>query len=251
MAYEGPLFNPMEQLDEVVLWLGRRTRRRPNVSIDIVPDMWALTALICAPDLRHLWWLIGGPEGLSLIIGRGWDNSTMAGRSPDYRPPTWNLHLTWEGLKRYHELQAGRVQSRKVFMAMKFKDPDDLGLEDMYQAFRNALEADTEFVLERLDEHPVPGGISERMVLEIRTSRMMVADLTYGNQNVYWEAGYAEGLHRPVVYTLHADRKSDSTFDTKQRQTVFWTKDTLSEACNVLVATLLNASDSLPRSDRR
>jgi nucleoside 2-deoxyribosyltransferase len=43
--------------------------------------------------------------------------------------------------------------------------------------------------------------IDDQMRVALRTSRFVVADLTRGNRGAYWEAGFAEGLGRPVIYT--------------------------------------------------
>ena len=39
------------------------------------------------------------------------------------------------------------------------------------------------------------------MLVEIRRARFLLAELTGDNSGVYWEAGYATGLGRPVFYT--------------------------------------------------
>ena len=61
------------------------------------------------------------------------------------------------------------------------------------------------FDLVRLDEDPQAGSIDERLRVEIRKSRFLVADLTHGNPGAYWEAGFAEGLGKPVIYTCEKD----------------------------------------------
>ena len=56
---------------------------------------------------------------------------------------------------------------------------------------------------------PKAGLIDDRLRVEIRTSRFLIADLTHENAGAYWEAGFAEGLGKPVIYTCEK-----SKFDT-------------------------------------
>jgi nucleoside 2-deoxyribosyltransferase len=61
--------------------------------------------------------------------------------------------------------------------------------------------AATGFILRRLDDEPKAGLIDDRMRAEIQASRFVIVDLTHMNRGAYWEAGYAEGLGKPVIYT--------------------------------------------------
>jgi nucleoside 2-deoxyribosyltransferase len=62
----------------------------------------------------------------------------------------------------------------------------------------------------------------------IRTSRFLVCDVTHGNRGAYWEAGFAEGLGKPVIYTCRRDVFDDRThenhphFDASHWVTVPW-----------------------------
>jgi nucleoside 2-deoxyribosyltransferase len=72
----------------------------------------------------------------------------------------------------------------------------------------------------------------------------MVADLTHGNRGAYWEAGFAEGLGVPVIYTCRKDRweakDSDDKpfvhFDTNHRVTILWDLKQPEEAAKKLTA---------------
>ena len=77
-----------------------------------------------------------------------------------------------------------------------------------------------------LAEGPRDGLIDVRLRLEISTSRFMIADLTHQNNGEYWEAGVAEGIGRPVIYTcrknVFEDPKTKPHFDTNHYLTVVW-----------------------------
>ena len=78
------------------------------------------------------------------------------------------------------------------------------------------------------------GLIDAIMEHEIRRCRFVVADLSDDNAGAYWEAGFAEGLGKPVFYICCEKEPSDPTidkkthFDTNHRQTVSWSPDPVS-----------------------
>jgi hypothetical protein len=71
-------------------------------------------------------------------------------------------------------------------MAMKFGDPT---LDRMFtECFKRAV-AKTGFELRILSENARAGLIDDRLRVEIRQARFLVADLTHSNPGAYWEAG--------------------------------------------------------------
>ncbi len=80
---------------------------------------------------------------------------------------------------------------------------------------------------------------------EIRRCRFVIADLSDDNQNAYWEAGFAEGLGKPVIYICKAiDKNAGSPkktkFDTDHRHTVWWDLSSLDETAKNLKAVIRN-----------
>jgi nucleoside 2-deoxyribosyltransferase len=82
--------------------------------------------------------------------------------------------------------------------------------------------------------------IDDQLRVALRTSRFVVADLTHGNNGAYWEAGFAEGLGRPVIYTCRKSewKKKASHFDTNHLVTVIWDPTDLKKAEDQLSATI-------------
>jgi hypothetical protein len=164
-----------------------------------------------------------------LIIGKEWSD---------------HITLSFDGWDRYEEIKRGKIYSRNAFMAMKFGDPllDKVFLE----CFKPAIDK-TGFDLLRLDEEPKAGSIDDRIRVEIMKARFLLADLTHGNQNAYWEAGYAEGLGKPVIYTcetkfFHGESPYENTggtsFDTNHHLTVVWDENDFEKAAEMLKATI-------------
>lgn len=134
-----------------------------------------------------------------------------------------NATLTVKGWQRVEELLRSANGSRRGFMAMKFGDPQ---LDAVFREHFKPAVGQTGFELMRLDDEPRAGLIDDRLRLEIRTSRFMIADLSHANAGAYWEAGFAEGLGRPVIYTCRKDVFDNPVtkphFDTNHYLTVVW-----------------------------
>jgi nucleoside 2-deoxyribosyltransferase len=61
------------------------------------------------------------------------------------------------------------------------------------------------------------GVIDNIMRAQIRDAAFILADLTDANPGAYWEAGFAEGLGKPVIYLCESAKFEDARthFDTK------------------------------------
>ncbi len=150
--------------------------------------------------------------------------------------PYRHMGLTMKGWERYEEIGRGNIDSKKAFMAMPFGNPT---LDKIYTYFKSAV-AQTGFDLRRIDERPKAGLIDDRLRVEINTSRFLIAELTEENRGAYWEAGFAEGLGRPVIYTCEREyfKKISTHFDTNHHLTVQWETDNVNDALEELKATI-------------
>jgi hypothetical protein len=148
------------------------------------------------------------------------------------------LGLTMGGWERHEELKkTTAAESRVAFMAMKFGEADLNRAMD--ECFRPAV-ARTGFELRVLTDQQPAGLIDDQLRAAILASRFVIADLTHGNQGSYWEAGYGEGLGRPVIYTCEKSAwdKNRSHFDTNHLVTIIWNLSDLKTAENRLAATI-------------
>lgn len=141
------------------------------------------------------------------------------------------------GWDRYSALKRAEIVSRTAFMAMKFGDDELNRVVD--NCFRPAVER-AGFDLRILTDKQPAGLIDDQLRVALRTSRFTIADLTHGNNGAYWEAGFAEGLGRPVIYTCRKtvwdERKTH--FDTNHLVTIIWEPDQLEDAGTRLTATV-------------
>jgi hypothetical protein len=84
----------------------------------------------------------------------------------------------------------------KCFIAMSFHD----SLKEAYdQGIFLAVKHDCKMDPIRIDRVHHNEKICDRIVAEIRTCQFLIADVTLQRTGVYFEAGFAMGLARPVI----------------------------------------------------
>jgi hypothetical protein len=206
---------PEKMIDEFILWLGRRSTH-VGFAVDVTyPKSKAILGVENLPAFNYL---------TDWIDASGYFNCVHQANLGGPQPLT-NCRLTPAGWERYTELSRSREASKRVFMAMKFGD--DILDSIVRDHFAPAVAA-TGFKLHRLNEGQPAGLIDDQLRVAIRTARILVCDLSHGNQGAYWEGGYAEGLEIPVIYTCRKDvfddrnHESHPHFDTNHMLTVLW-----------------------------
>jgi len=221
-----PLPSVREQQESLLLLVGDELRERDPAGFLPLPVGKAdfITAWVGAFDRNSLFQVIRQLREDGFISWK--DNDPQNGVG--IKPTGWD---------RYDEIKRAPSQARLAFMAMPF---DDTELDRVYNDFFKNAVARTGFELRRVDERQPAGLIDDQLRVRIRAARFLVAELTTENRGVYWEAGFAEGLGRPVIYTC---KKSElpglkTHFDTNHHLTVQWEPDKLPEAAARLKATI-------------
>jgi hypothetical protein len=74
---------------------------------------------------------------------------------------------------------------------------------------------------------------------QITQARFLIVELTHANLGAHWEAGFAEGLGKPVIYTIREGHKAH--FDVDHCLRIEWNPDKLDVALNLVKATIRNA----------
>jgi hypothetical protein len=154
------------------------------------------------------------------------------------------LSLTLEGWKEWTEIGRGHRAGDRGFIAMQFGDEKlDVFVESV---IKPGVQKRLGLVVERVDDNPEAGVIDNRMRQLIQDAAFVIADLTHGNNGAYWEAGYAEGLGKPVIYLCEKSvfEETKPHFDVNHSMTVMWSEETPEETIDLLCATIRN---SLPR----
>lgn len=232
--------NPAEQADNFILWLGNHSEN---------PAEWHKIFFIhCAakigafPDI----------QSVGYIIIRLWNKKLIESKinlnPEEYLKRTLDSYhmkfrLTFDGWEKYEELKRGISESKKVFMAMPFKG---IFRDKAYETMKKAASR-TGFELSNpLLELPKAGLIDDQIRVEIRKAKFVAADLTNDNRGVYWEAGFAEGLGKKVIYTCHKKYFDDNKihFDTDHLQTVHWEENSLDSFEKEIKAVIRNTFPS-------
>lgn len=110
------------------------------------------------------------------------------------------------------------VQKGYAFIAMPM-DPDDLPLVDVLDSIKGAA-ARCGIHAERVDEPQYNERITDRILESIRTAEYVIVDLTNSMPNVFYEAGYAQGLGKTPIYVAKYGTKIE--FDLKDYPVIFF-----------------------------
>lgn len=225
--------SPGEQLNNLLTYLAE-TQADPGTRAHA---SHAAIAAVGALDFNGLGYIAKQAVRHGLVDG---DVTPVIGLTKDQED--WiiePLQLTLPGWDRVEALRRGQANLRIAFMAMPFGiDARDRLYREQFQP---AVDA-TGFKLKRLDENQPAGLIDDRLRVEIRQCRFLIADLTDRNPGAYWEAGYAEGIGKPVIYTCEKsvfdDRMKGTHFDTNHHLTVVWDVASPATAVTKLKATI-------------
>ncbi len=76
------------------------------------------------------------------------------------------------------------------------------------------------FEVTRIDEVNRPGIIFQDIQKKIEDAKVVIAEITAPNQNVYYEVGYAHALNKPTI--LLAQRGRELPFDIRSYRVIFY-----------------------------
>jgi nucleoside 2-deoxyribosyltransferase len=99
---------------------------------------------------------------------------------------------------------------------MQFGEPFDT-------IYREVIKPESEklgFEVMRIDELNQPGIIVQDIQRRIEDSKVVIAEISAANQNVYYEVGYAHALNKPTI--LLAQRGKDLPFDIRSYRVIFY-----------------------------
>ena len=134
----------------------------------------------------------------------------------------YNVDLTLSGWDLYQQEKQGKLSGDYGFIAMQFNNEilDRFVQENLREIIKNELGYD----LHDMRNVARAGIIDNIMRTEIRDAAFVLADLTHNNPGAYWEAGYAEGLGKPVIYLCEQNKFEEYSthFDTNHCTTVLW-----------------------------
>ena len=127
--------------------------------------------------------------------------------------------LEANGIDLAEELLKRNIVGSQAFVAMWF----DASMEEAFtQGIEPALK-ETGYKVIRIDKKEFIGDINEEIQKEIKQSKILIADYTGNRGGVYYEAGFAKALNKPVVGCCKEDKLGELHFDVKHLNQIVWT----------------------------
>lgn len=193
-----------DKAKRLLLALERKTARPgENVNCGRETDY----PLAYARDYQELLYYLEHLSERGLVETVGEDRSAWTGRITP---------AGWDAIESYKKASP---ETDRVFVALWF---DEQMNDPFRKGIRPALDDDCGYRAIRVDEEDFLGKICDQVIVEIRQSRFVVADVTGQRQAVYFEAGYAQGMGLPVVWSCHEDDIGNVQFDTRQENHIVW-----------------------------
>lgn len=195
----------------------------------------ATVSVTGAINLRALNDIIRQLSGKGLIFDAGQVEKLVDGVRQIYMN---SYDLTLDGWEVYESESRGKFAGNYGFLAMKFNDA--VLSPFMNEIVKPALKKEIGYELVDMLNVARAGIIDNIMRAQIRDAAFVVVDLTHDNFGAYWEAGYAEGLGKPVIYVCETAKfeRAKTHFDVNHCTTVLWERDEPKDFVDNLIATL-------------
>jgi hypothetical protein len=147
------------------------------------------------------------------------------------------IELTLAGWDRFELQKSGKTSANYGFLALKFTDEV---LNDFVNNHVKPATKEVGYDLIDMRDVAEAGIIDNLMRSRIRDAAFLIADLTHDSPGAYWEAGYAEGMGKPVLYICERSKWEEfrTHFDTNHSTTVLWSPNSPEEFRENYLATL-------------
>jgi hypothetical protein len=197
---------------------------RPNKTASFSPPT-DFTVIDCYSEEEFRWhidWLT--QQGLAIRSAFG--------------PLTVQVSLSMDGWNLVQPFpQQGGVPGR-CFVAMWFHD----SMTEVFEHGISKAVTDCGFPTPiRIDQKEHNNQITDEIMAEIRLAEFVIADFSGNRGGVYYEAGFARGLGRPVIYCCRDSDFKDLHFDTRSINHIKWSTpvDLREKLANRIKATII------------
>jgi len=118
---------------------------------------------------------------------------------------------SWEIIE---NLQNSAIDSKQAFVAMWF----DSTMKDFYEKGIKPAVEEAGYTAVRIDLKEFNNKICDELIAEIKRSKFLIADFSGLRSGVFFEAGFAKGLGREVIFTVRKEDVEElkEHFDTRQ-----------------------------------
>lgn len=216
-----------EQASNVVRYVGDLIQRTGR-TVDTLPISFGATIGALSRDFAL--------KVATELVDRGLLSAINAGNFGS-RHELIDVDLTLDGWERYEAERHGKISGRYGFIALKF---GDAVLDPFVRDFVKPAVQQIGYELVDMRDAARAGVIDNLLRSQIRDAAFLLVDLTHDNPGAYWEAGYAEGLGKPVLYICEKNKfdHHQTHFDTNHCTTVLWEETLPAAFQKQLIATL-------------
>lgn len=193
--------SPIEAADRLLIYMAGRT------------DTFATRVELASTDYPIVYG--AGRQDLDYVIA----HLTRSGLIELAHPNKGGHRLTPSGWERVSAARSPTAPSDRAFVAMWFHDD----LNDAWEHGFSPGLASVGFEPVRVDRVEHNEKICDRIILELRRSALVIADVTGNRGGVYFEAGYAMGMGLPVIWTAKEEGFAPH-FDTRQFNHILWSE---------------------------
>ena len=163
-----------------------------------------------------------------LVIGGQTDKQITPSATPKVQPSEFLSS---------HGIDASRldVRSDLIFVLTPFHD-------DLRDEFETVAQVGQEigFTVNRGDEKATQGDIFPQLLRMIVSARVVIANISGRNPNVFYELGIAHALDKPVILLAHS--KTEVPFDIRSKRIVFYqSNEELRERLSIMLTRTLLA----------
>ncbi len=210
--------NPLEQRINIIRYIGDKVTEKGRMIELNIGDIAQLNEIADETSLFYLMEELKERDEVKFLL------STLESWYYDVNLRYHDVNLSLEGWKIYEEEKRGMVAGNYGFIAMEF---DNNELETFVQEVVKPTVKKMGHRLIDVRDVSQAGIIDNIIRSQIRSARFVIADLTHDNNGAYWEAGYAEGLGKPVIYICEKTKFEEKRthFDTNHCTTVLWSRD--------------------------
>jgi len=164
-------------------------------------------------------WSRNAEEFIFILAGYLTDNRRFlaAGATPQV------LHITPAGWDYLHSLEMPSSESQGAFVAMWF----NVATESLWKEAIRPGVYNAGYEPIRIDAVEHANRIDDEIIARIRACKFLVADFTANRGGVYFEAGFALGLGKRVIWCVKDTDLKEVHFDTRQYNFLRWNPDDL------------------------
>jgi nucleoside 2-deoxyribosyltransferase len=194
---------PKEKLDNLIMFLFSAQKfEGSEINIDSNGGLELVLQKLYFKNQKEYWFYLSTLRNLGFI--------DFIDASPKDGNDAMNIHLTYSGLEYVINLQESGEKSKKCFIAMHFTETMAETRETIKEIVKTC--GYQPILIDEVNyESEIT--INDALIRNIKECKFLIADFSGQRHGVYFEAGYALGKGRQVIYLCCEDDFKNTHFD--------------------------------------